>query len=240
LANARVLLLDGFAVEMSGPESLTAVGSFSPSEQRLVARVSLSGRPGRAAVAGQLWPDIPESHAKHCLRSVLWRLQKAAPGLVDVSNGALQLSHGVAVDVREFECWARKILHPDVDIDSLDTPPTALHGELLPGWYDDWVLAERERVQKLRMHALEQLAEKLASVSRFGEAVEAASAAVQAEPMRESSRRILIRVYRTQGNVVDALQEYETFRAMLATELDVMPTPLMEELVRPIRTRRGP
>ena len=235
-SRARVVLLNGFALEMGGWERPTAVGHLSPSEQRLVAYISLSGRPGRAAVAGQLWSDVPERQAKHCLRSVLWRLQKTVPGLVDVSNGALQLAHGVAVDVRELDQWARRILDPLCDMDCPATPATALQGELLPGWYDDWVLLERERVRILRIHALERLAKKLANVGRFGEAVQAATAAVQAEPMRESAHRTLIEVYLAEGNVVEVLREYETVRVMLATELGVAPTPLLEELVQPLRT----
>lgn len=237
-SNARVFLLNGFSLEIGGRERMTAVGSLSPGEQRLIAWVSLSGRPARAAVAGQLWPDVPESQAKHCLRSVLWRLQKAVPGLLDTSNGAIKLAPDIAVDVWEFDQWAQRILDPLCDVHHMVTPAVALHGELLPGWYDDWVLLERERVRILRMHALERLADKLARAGRFGEAVQAANAAVQAEPMRESAHRILIRVHMAEGNMVDALRQYENFRAMLVAELGVAPTQLMEDLVRPIRTRR--
>ncbi len=210
------------------------MGRLSPSEQRLVAHVSLCGRPARAAVAGQLWPDVRETQAKHCLRSVLWRLQKAVPGLLDTSNCAIKLAPGVTVDVWELDEWAQRILDPLSD-DSLVIPAVALYGELLPGWYDDWVLMERERMRILRLHALERLADKLARAGRFSEAIQAANAAVQAEPMRESAHRILIGVHMADGNVVEALREYENFRAMLGAELGVAPTQLMEELVQPIR-----
>jgi len=184
-----------------------------------------------------LWPDVQENQAKHCLRSVLWRLQKVAPGLVEASNGAVRLANGVSVDVRELDHWARHVLDPLGDIDHVAMPAAALNGELLPGWYDDWVLFERERLRKLRMYALERLAEKLTSAGRFGEAVQAVDAAIQAEPMRESAHRILMGVYLAEGNVVDALREYEAFSGMLAAELGVGPTQLMEQLVGSIRTR---
>jgi DNA-binding SARP family transcriptional activator len=194
--SARVSLLDGFALEVRDSGRPVAVEDLPRSVQRLVAHLGLSGRPGRAAIAGQLWPDVPEGHAQGSLRSVLWRLQKAVPGLVDVSNGTLRLADGVHVDVRELGDWARQVLDSEGDIAGVVvTPPTALYGELLPGWYDDWVLLERERVRQLRMHALERLAEKLSSAGRFGEAVQAASIAVLAEPLRESAHRVLIRVH---------------------------------------------
>jgi hypothetical protein len=73
-------------------------------------------------------------------------------------------------------------------VDDRGRPDVGLRGDLLPGWYDDCVLLERERVRQLHMHALEALAEKLAAAGRYGEAVPAAYAAVVAEPLRRCSR----------------------------------------------------
>lgn len=42
---------------------------------------------------------------------------------------------------------------------------------MLPSWYDDWVLLERERLRQLRMHAWEALSEKLVRAGRYGEAL---------------------------------------------------------------------
>jgi DNA-binding SARP family transcriptional activator len=42
---------------------------------------------------------------------------------------------------------------------------------LLPGWYDNWVVLQRERLRQLRMYASEALADELARVGRNGEAV---------------------------------------------------------------------
>ena len=57
--------------------------------------------------------------------------------------------------------------------------------DLLPGWYDDWVVFERERLRQRLLHALEMLSLRLVRQGRFGEAVEAALL-VHAEPLRES------------------------------------------------------
>ncbi|OMQ14104.1 SARP family transcriptional regulator, partial [Modestobacter sp. VKM Ac-2676] len=78
----HVALLDGFALHRGGPGPDTAVGELPHGVQRVVARLGLAGRLARTAVAGQLWPDVPEEHALGSLRSALWRLHKVAPGLV--------------------------------------------------------------------------------------------------------------------------------------------------------------
>src|SRR5215210_6471783 len=96
----RVTLLDGFTVQLGEGGLEAEVGDLPHGVQRLVAHLCLSGRPTRTAIAGRLWPDVPEEHAHGSLRSALWRLHKAVPGLIEVSGGALALAPGVRVDVR--------------------------------------------------------------------------------------------------------------------------------------------
>jgi DNA-binding SARP family transcriptional activator len=232
-AAARVDLLGGFAVHVTGSRSRAAVEDLPRGVQRLVAHLGLSHRPARAAVAGLLWPDVPESQAHGSLRSALWRLQKVAPGVVDVSGGALSLAPAVRVDVRELDVWAHSALDPRSDTDPFI--PAGMSGDLLPGWYDDWVLLERERLRQLRLHALEALADKLTALGRHGEAVQAAHAAVRTEPLRETAHRTLMRIHLAQGNVAEAIRTCESFRALLFLELGVAPSPQMEELVRGLR-----
>lgn len=225
----RVGLLDGFTVE-GGPGS--SVGDLSRGAQRLVAYLGLSGRRARAVVAGELWPGVPEEHAQGSLRSALWRLQKAAPGLLEVSPGALSLAPAVRVDVAELTGWARRVLEPAVPVDDLAVGDAWLRGELLPGWYDDWVLLERERLRQLRMHALEALAARLAAVGRNGEALQAAYAAVRAEPLRESAHRAVVRVHLGEGNLAEAVRAFDRYRVLVEEELGVGPTEQMTRLVR--------
>ncbi len=228
---ARVVLLGGFAVELEGAEPDSTLADLPHGVRRLVAYLALSGRPARAAVAGRLWPDVCEERALGSLRSALWRLHKVAPGLVEVSGGALVLAPGVRVDVREFTQWARWVLNPGTDLGGVASVDRGLSGELLPGWYDEWVLVERERLCQLRLHALEAWAGKLAAAGRYGEAIQAACAAVGVEPLRESAHRALVRVHLAQGNVAEAMRAYESFRALLAVDLGVEPTAQMDALV---------
>ena len=239
-SSARVDLLDGFSLRLEdGPRG--GSDAVPRGVQRLVARLGLSHRPARTAIAGQLWPDVPEAHAHGSLRSALWRVQRLAPGLVQVSGDSLSLADDVKVDVRELVGWARRVFDPRVRLDEMSALDLPLRGELLPGWYDDWVLLERERLRQIHMHALEALADRFADAGRYGEAVQAAHAAVAVEPLRESAHRLVVRVHLAEGNVVEAMAAFESFQAMLAEELGVAPTQRMRELVgRFPRSRRHP
>jgi len=112
-------------------------------------------------------------------------------------------------------------------------------GDLLPGWYDDWVLYERSRLAQLRLRALESLAEQLVSLGDTRGALEAALAAVAIEPLRESAERALIRVHIADGNYLDAVREYRSFRTRLAAEMDVSPSGQLESLIHPLLVSRA-
>lgn len=236
----RITLLDGFSVHLGDGARWRPVEDLPRVVQRLVAHVCLSGRPPRATIAGHLWPDVPEQHAHGSLRSALWRLQRVAPGLVHASGSVLSLAEGVRVDVQDLGDWARRVRDPARCLADVDVAEFGLRVELLPGWYDDWVLLERERLRQLRMHALEEVAARLAAAERFGDALQAAYAAVRAEPLRESAHRTVVRVHLAEGNAAEALRAYEQFRVVLAEELGVQPSERMTRLVAGLRPTARP
>jgi DNA-binding SARP family transcriptional activator len=105
--------------------------------------------------------------------------------------------------------------------------------DLLPGWYDDWVIFERERIRQRFLHALEALSRHLIAVGRFADAVEAAISVVSGDPLRESANRVLIEAHLAEGNVVEARRAYKRYRDTVRRELGVEPS---EQLARLMRT----
>ena len=207
------------------------------SGQRLLALLCLHGRSSRSCLAGTLWPEASERHAYGSLRSALWRIQKLQAGLLTCSGDQLALDDSVDVDVRDLMQDIQRLLDGVVPPAGSALPRRLFDGELLPGWYDDWVLFERERLRQLRLHALETLALALAAESRFAAAVEAGLAAVRAEPLRESAHRAVVRVHLAEGNVTEALRQYELCRRLFRAELGLEPSPLMTNLL-PRKARR--
>ncbi|SDD48237.1 DNA-binding transcriptional activator of the SARP family [Geodermatophilus telluris] len=235
----RVTLLDGFAVRAAGSAGVAGDEELPPSVQRLVAHLCLAGGPARTAVSGRLWPDVPEERARASLRSALWRLRRTVPGLLDDSGSRLRLAPGVRTDVRDLQAWAERVCDPGAGPLRAALPAPALLGDLLPGWYDDWVLLERDRLQQLRLHALETVAARLGEAGRYAEALQAAYLAIRTEPLRESAHRTVVRVHLAEGNLAEALRAHDVFAGLLREELGVAPTERMAGLVRGLpRLRR--
>jgi SARP family transcriptional regulator, regulator of embCAB operon len=226
-----VALLGGFGLFCGG--SILGIPGMS---QRLLAFLALHGRMAkRAAVAGKLWPDASESHAYSNLRSALARLQGTARKALATSKLELGLAESVTVDVRHAQTLARRLLNPAVTLDrselSMAAVPT-LSADLLPDWYDDWVVVEAEDWRQLRLHALEALTRRLIAIGRWGEAVGAARAAVRAEPLRESGRAALIQVHLAEGNQSEAVREFTRYQALLRAELGLEPTRRLRQLIQ--------
>lgn len=233
VAGSRVLLVGGFRLVEGDAQVALAEGS-----QRLLALLALRGQPvKRVLVAGTLWPEVTESRAYASLRSALSRLYGVVRDAVEVDPSELRLASRVRVDLHESQALAHRLL--DTVDQPLEAPDlsraaiTALSGELLPDWYEDWVLLKAEDWRQLRLHALEVLAGLLAAAGRYGDAAAAALAAVRADPLRESAHAALIRVHLAEHNQSEALREFKLYQDLLRAELDIEPTNQLRDLVQP-------
>ncbi|SRR6266567_3235004 len=203
------------------------------SSQRLLAFLALQDRPlERGYVAGSLWTDSSDERAAANLRSALWRLNRGGRPLVEAAGSQLRVAAGLRVDIRDAIASARRVLTGTVAPGVLSLYEIPLNWDLLPDWYEDWVLVERERYRQLRLHALEALCDALTKGRRFAEAVEAGLAVVAAEPLRESAQRALISAHLAEGNRGEAVRQYRLFRRQLNEELGVQPSTDLQELMR--------
>ncbi len=218
-------LLGGFELRVGETQVVLPRGV-----ERLLALLALEGRPLlRLHFASRLWPDRHEERSNANLRSALWRLRCTGHPLVTAGNGRLGLHDEVEVDVTRLMGQAGRLVGAG-DCPAHDLDPGPLVQDLLPDWYDEWVLIEQERVRQIRLHALEALSARLSAARRFAEAVEAALAGVHIEPLRESGHRALIGVHLAEGNRGEALRQYERMRRLLLAEIGVEPTFTMEDL----------
>ncbi len=230
-AVVRLRLLGGFGLWRNGRSVPLTFGA-----QRLIAYLAIRGQwLLRTHVAGTLWPDAMEQRANASLRSTVWRLRSSDLALVETTKEHVRLAPGVSVDVRTAVALARRLQDDQQGGPDVDRWEDVLSVDLLPDWYEDWVVFEREQILQLRLHALERLCERLTASGRFGQAVAAGLVAVSAEPLRESAQRALITAYLAEGNRWDALRQYRRYRQMLLAELGVEPTSQMERLMEGLR-----
>jgi DNA-binding SARP family transcriptional activator len=223
-------LLGGFRVT-SGGEPIAAVNT--PRLQSLLAYLALRrGVPqARQTLAFMLWPESSEAQARTNLRTLLHRLRAALPGADDFLSQDPQAvawlpGAGYRLDVDEFEAAVQAALPDAGDAAvraALERANDLYQGELFPENYDDWVLAERERLHRMALGALETLVALLARGGLFAEAVTRARRLLQLDPLRETTYLSLMRLHLLQGERAGALRVYHECAATLRAELAVDP-----------------
>lgn len=223
-----VLLFGGPCVMLNGSRVEVPDGS-----KRLLVFVALgTGKVDRRFAAGSLWPVGNDDRAAGNLRSALWRLRCAGIGVLESDKRSLRLSPGTVVDVNLVCDWATRLVDgsaTQADLCVASWRSDAM--ELLPGWYDDWIIFERERIRQQLLHALEILSRRLVAAGRTAEAVETAISAVSADPLRESANRVLIEAHLAEGNLAEGRRAYNHYRAIVRRELGVEPGRELASLV---------
>lgn len=230
-----VHLLRGPYVTLCGERREVPEGS-----KRLLVFVAVNGGSvDRRHAAGALWPQGDETRASGNLRSALWRLRSAGIDLLDGDKFILALRSGTAVDVDLLRAWADRVADPRMPTSELAVLEWRTEAfNLLPGWYDEWLIFERERLRQRLLHAMETLSRRLVTAGRYADAVEAASAAVRTDPLRESAQRALVRAHLAEGSLGEAWRVYQEYRRLLARELGVEPGRGLAALVEPCRPAR--
>ncbi|WP_406510983.1 BTAD domain-containing putative transcriptional regulator [Streptomyces sp. NBC_00212] len=243
-------------------EGLAPLHVSSAQAQVALARLVLERDSGtsREHLADTLWPEgLPDTWAS-ALRGVVSRVRSCVasplqqPGTTPLVSQSgrylLRLPEGTAVDleaadvaVAEAEAAFADGAHTVVRrlaAGALDN----LRGSFLPAHEGEWAAGVRERVEELRLTALE-----LASLSASGlgdehHALRCADEAVRRAPFRESAHRCRMTAHAAAGNRADALRAYHQLGEVLAEELGIDPAPETQaaylELLRAPQPPRRP
>jgi DNA-binding SARP family transcriptional activator len=227
---SELSLLGGFRLVIEDVPLATG-----PTVQRMLAALVCLGRQAqRNKLAHTLWPDATSQRAQSNLRTTLYRLQRQAPGLIRSSKSDLQLAAEVRVDVDTTRSFALTLLNirPCEETAALRLVPwTDLGRDLLPDWDDRWLIEYQSSYRRLRLDALERLADVLVCKKQYGAAVQAALAVIHADTLRETAHEQLIRAYLAQGNRHDAISHYTGYCRTLRDELGLDPASSLNELL---------
>jgi DNA-binding SARP family transcriptional activator len=207
--------------------------------KRLVVLMAIRRRLSRCAVAEALWPDVAPRRAAGNLRSAWWRLRCAGIDVLCERDGMLGVDPDVRVDLDVLGAQARRLASGYRGHDDLAALPRAIDAlDLLPGWYDDWVCDERERLRAAMLDLIDAISVQLCRAGRWAEAIDAALVAVGVDPLRASSHSALVAAHVGEGNLAEAYDADERHRRVLHTEFDVdsPPHPLLRGMLalRPV------
>ncbi len=209
--------------------------------QSLFANLAL--RPGtpyrREKLAGLLWPDATEANARSYLRQALWRIRKALEAarrdyvLADELTIAFDADAEYSLDVAVLE----QEVTADTSTDELLRSVEVYHGELLPGFYDEWVEPERDRLQAIYEHKLTLLLDRLVAERRWPEVLAWAERWIALEPASEPAYRALMMAHSARGVRSSMAAAYQRCVEALQRELAVEPSEVTRALYEQLSQR---
>jgi predicted ATPase/DNA-binding SARP family transcriptional activator len=203
----------------------------------------------REELLALLWPEEAPETARNRLRVLLSGLRRsleppdAAPtGILAIERNAVRLvSSAFTSDYHDFleALSAARTADETEAIHLLEKAITLYQGELLAGFYDEWILTERTRLAEMRYQALRDLVRRLTQCGRLENAIEYARQAVAAEPLDEEAHCDLMRLYDTLGQPSAGLRQYEQLKRLLQEELHAQPSEPTRRLAAQIETNLG-
>jgi len=210
--------------------------------ERLLGFLALNGERThpREKLATLLWKDVSLATARNALNTTVWRLRKSLePNKADRGrflkvDGAREIGLNFS---DELWCDAHAFVTAlDASEDTqLHDSVVALEGELLEGFYDDWIVAERERLNAARAQALQRLMSVATDSGSFDRALDYGRRVLERDPLRESVHRSMIWLYLQLGQRTQALRQYEACVAAIHRELGIQPMPETQALIAEIR-----
>ncbi len=194
----------------------------------------------RETLAGLLWPDTTTAQSKKSLRQVLWQLQSALGSqhesardralLVEPDWVQLNSEANLWLDVAIFEqafTLVQKMPGHELDASKAQVLQNAVQlyqGPLLEGWYHDWCLYERERLQSMYLAMLDKLMGYCEVYQDYETGLLYGMRIMCYDRARERTHRRLMRLHYLNGDRSAALRQYEQCAAALAEELGAKPS----------------
>ncbi|CAG0935534.1 Putative HTH-type transcriptional regulator [Thermoflexales bacterium] len=180
----------------------------------------------RERLAGLLWPDATDVNARSYLRQALWRIRKALEVtqrdyfLTDDLTIAFAADAEHWLDVAQLE---REMTASSTTAELLECA-SVYQGEFLPGFYDEWIAPERERLQAIYEHKMTWLLDNLVAEQRWPEALEWGERWIALAHAPEPAYRALMLAHNGLGDVSSMAAAYQRCSEALQREFGVEPS----------------
>jgi DNA-binding SARP family transcriptional activator len=205
----------------------------------------------RETLASLLWEDVDSSQARKYLRQALWHVQTAlqsvmgadTKGLLTLDTEWVQLNsvEWLSLDVAHFEqavdaCQETRGVHlSDTQRNELEHAVQLYCGDLLEGWYHDWCLFERERLQNCYLTALDKLVACCDAHGHVDRGLAYAERILRCDPAEEQAHYHMMHLYWIAGHRTKAMRQYQRCKSILLQELGIQPSERTKTLYDRIR-----
>jgi non-specific serine/threonine protein kinase len=194
----------------------------------------------RDQLATLFWGDSSDAQARHSLRTALATMRKAVAAdllLADRDHVQLNPLFPVWVDLHAVLALEHELESASSDL--LTAQLALWQGELLSGFYDEWLTAEREYYRRRLLGLCLQAIQALRARSEYGSAIAVAQQVLTFDPANEAAHQHMIFCHVASGDRAAALRQYEFCERALLAELNAPPMAETTALYQWIKQQDG-
>jgi DNA-binding SARP family transcriptional activator/tetratricopeptide (TPR) repeat protein len=193
----------------------------------------------REKLASLLWPEANETNARGYLRQALWHIRKSLEAGSLHQEDYLQISDISITFDDQSNYW----LDANLLLSRIESTPVEeiieivrlYRGELLPGFYDEWIVVERERLLMAYHQKMNTLLELLMQARRWDEVLNWSEQWIRLGHAPEPAYRVMMRAYAGFGNLGMVGITYRRCVDALNRELAADPSPETHRLYEQLR-----
>lgn len=212
--------------------------------------VKPSQRVSREKIASLLWSSTGPDQARQSLRQTLSTLRKELTQLSPDERILIEESDLLGLDESLVDCDVASFesLVAAGTEEALTQASQLYRGDLLDGFqineerFDQWVIAERDRLHRMALRGHMQLLEMQSRRGAVDEAIATGHRSLRIDILQEPVHRALMRLFMQSGDLVNALQQYETCAKVLKRELRIEPdaeTKAVHREISQLRAKTG-
>lgn len=187
----------------------------------------------RDLLAGTFWPDFDDTRARKRLSQALWQVQTTLGedegqryliGTPDTIRFNPEADFRLDVDDFEDALDEAKGVDRTVEAEALGRAVDLYRGDLLAGFYDDWLFPDQDRLRTRFLGALERLADLSQARGDYETALTHARRLAQEDEFDEEAHRRVMRLAVLLGRHNEAIRQFDECRRVLAEELGTEPS----------------
>jgi DNA-binding SARP family transcriptional activator/tetratricopeptide (TPR) repeat protein len=229
----------GLALESNATED--PAPTLGPRRLALLAVVAAAGSRGitREKILGLLWAETEEESARHTLSQTLYSLRRDTGREWLKGTTQLRLDASIKSDIAEFQ--------DALNAGDLVRAATLYSGPFLDGFYlpgapefEQWVEETRARLHFALRKSLETLVKRAADAGLHHEEINGWKRLCELDPFSATYAAGQMRALTAVGDLSAALQLANEYESRVRRELDAEPDPVINELIRQLRSSPKP
>ena len=252
MSRLRISLFGRFRVEYDGSTHTKSLESRKVQELFSYLLLYRDRLHPRESLADFFWGENSSAQSRKYLRQALWQLQSSLKTgddsaeenavLVDSDWVGINKDFDIWLDVSDLEnAYAKVKGKKGVEIEAGTARELAqavdLHrGPLLEGWYNDWCIFERERLQNIYLAMLNKLMTYHEASEEYEVGLLYGQRILRLDRAHERTHWRMMRLYYLAGDRTSALRQYQRCVNALEEELGVKPAKWTASLYEQLRS----